>query len=98
MQSFDPPCNDRDRNFAGEYPVRKRYVNSIEVTCHQMIGGDFFLCRLDRRALWHGEGTAGMKAATRERVDGRRDFSGQNISSRLMSGCAGSAAEKSALV
>src|SRR5262249_48282773 len=67
-----------DRNVAGDYPLRKRYVNSIEVTCHQMIGGDFFLCRLDRSALWHGEGTAGMKAATGGRVDGRRDFSGQN--------------------
>ena len=51
---------------------------SIEVTRDQMIGGDFFLLRLDLRALWHGEGTAGMEAATRGRVDGRRDFSRQD--------------------
>jgi hypothetical protein len=37
---------------------------SIEVTSHQMIGGDFLLLRLDLRALWHGEGTAGMEAAS----------------------------------
>jgi hypothetical protein len=47
---------------------------SIEVTRHQMIGGDFFLLRLDLRALWHGEGTARLEAATRgraHRIDAR---------------------------
>ena len=42
------------------------------MTRHQVIGGDFFFLRLDLRASGHGEGTAGVEAATRGRIDGRR--------------------------